>query len=188
MDVLKTIKERRAYRSLKPVQIGLELIADLAGCVRLAPSCNNNQPWRLVFVTSREPLEAMHDALSEHNAWAKAASMIIAVCTRKDLDCVSSGREYYLYDAGIAIAFLILRATELGLVAHPIAGYNEEKVKRILKIPEDMACASLVIVGAHSSSTNPLLSKEQAKVEKTRPDRMPMKQFVFIDRYGDSLA
>jgi len=30
----------------------------------------------------------------------------------------------------MATAFIILRATELGLVAHPIAGYNEDAVKQ----------------------------------------------------------
>ncbi|MFB0562029.1 MAG: hypothetical protein ACETWM_12570 [Candidatus Lokiarchaeia archaeon] len=31
-----------------------------------------------------------------------------------------------------------LRATKLGLVTHPIAGYDEEQVKKVLNIPEDM--------------------------------------------------
>lgn len=35
--------------------------------------------------------------------------------------------EYYLFDAGMSVAFLILRATELGIVAHPIAGCREEQ-------------------------------------------------------------
>ncbi len=188
MDVLQAIQERRAYRSLKPVEIKPELVADLAGCVRLAPSCYNNQPWRLVFVKGETALQAMHDALAKGNEWARAASMIVAVCTRKDLDCVSSGREYYLYDSGIGIAFLILRATELGLVAHPIAGYDEDKAKRILEIPEDFTCANLVIVGARSDAVNPLVSEEQAEVEKERPERMPVDQFAFVDRFGQGLA
>jgi nitroreductase len=187
MDVIEAIRERRAYRSLKPAEIDAELISDLAGAVRLAPSCYNHQPWRLVFVTSPDVLTAMHGALTKSNAWAKAASMIIAVCSRRDLDCVSAGREYYLYDTGIGIGFLILRATELGLVAHPIAGYDEGKVKSILRIPDDVRCANLVIVGAHSASIAPLLSSEQAEVERRRPERKALTEFAFLDRYGEGL-
>lgn len=187
MDVLNAIQERRAYRSLKPVEISPELISDLAGCVRLAPSCYNHQPWRLVFAIGPEVLTEMHEALTENNKWAKAASMIIAVCTRSDMDCVSAGREYYLYDTGIAVGFLILRATELGLVAHPIAGYSEKKVKRVLGIPEDLTCANLIIVGAHSALISPLLSKEQAEVESRRPNRIPVAKFAFLNRYGNGL-
>jgi len=187
MNVSRAISERRAYRSLKPAQIDSELIADLAGSIRLAPSCYNHQPWRLVFVTGQDKLQEMHEALAKGNEWAKAASMIIAVCTRKDLDCVTSGREYYLYDTGLGMGFLILRATELGLVAHPIAGYDEKKAKRILKIPHDMTCANLVIVGAHSSAMNPLVSEKQAEVEKNRPERMPIPEFAFLDEYGEGL-
>jgi hypothetical protein len=51
--------------------------------------------------------------------------MIIAVFSQKDLDCIRrGGREYYLFDTGMATAFMILRAMGLGLVAHPIAGFN----------------------------------------------------------------
>lgn len=37
-------------------------------------------------------------------------------------------------------AFIILRASGLGLVAHPIAGFNEEIAKRILEIPNEIKC------------------------------------------------
>jgi nitroreductase len=46
--------------------------------VRLAPSCFNNQPWRLVFVSEPEVLDKLHETLSGGNAWARAGSLIIA--------------------------------------------------------------------------------------------------------------
>ena len=54
----------------------------------------------------------------------------------------------------MATAFLILRAMEIGLVAHPIAGYNVEKVKEILEIPDDMNVITLVIIGKKSEKIN----------------------------------
>lgn len=44
MDVKEAIRERRAYRSLDPVEITESLIRDLAESAQLAPSCFNNQP------------------------------------------------------------------------------------------------------------------------------------------------
>jgi nitroreductase len=129
MDVKQAILTRRAYRSLEPVEITEELIRDLAESARLTPSCNNNQPWRFVFVHDPEVLKKLHGALSKSNAWVQAASTIIAVFSREDLDCRIRGRNYYLFDTEMATAFIILRATELGLVAHPIAGYDEGAVK-----------------------------------------------------------
>lgn len=183
MDVKEAIFHRRAYRSLEPVGITLEIITSLAESARLSPSCFNNQPWRYIFVTELEVLKKMHSALSEGNEWAKAASMIIVVFSRKENDCLIRDREYYLFDTGMATAFIILRATELGLVAHPIAGYSPKKTREILGIPEEMNVITLVIVGKHSSKMNPLMNATQMEIEKERPERLATEEIVFMDRY-----
>lgn len=181
LSVKQAIEARRAYRSLQPVEITEELIRDLAESARLSASCFNNQPWRFVFVHDPEVLKKLHGALSRGNKWVQAASMIIAVFSREDLDCRIRGRKYYLFDTGMATAFIILRATELGLVAHPIAGYDEEAVKEILGIPEDMQVITLVNVGKHSDTIGPLLSEKQAETEKERPERLPLEEFAFVN-------
>ncbi len=183
MDVKKAIDTRRAYRSLDPIKISDELIRSLAESARLAPSCFNSQPWRYVFVRDRDVLSRLHEALPDGNKWVRAASMIVAVASRPDLDCQIKGREYYLFDTGMATAFLILRATELGLVAHPIAGYSPKKVREVLGIPDDMTVITLVNVGKHADSIGPLLSEEQAQVEPVRPERLPFEDFAYVDRY-----
>ncbi len=183
MDVIEAINERRAYRSLEPANITEALIQDLAGCVQLAPSCFNNQPWRFVFVHNPEVLKKMHSALSPGNEWAFSASMIIAAFSRKEDDCIIRDREYFQFDLGMAVGFLVLRATELGLVAHPIAGFSPKKTKEILAIPDDYKVMTLIIVGTHSKILNPVLSEKQIKQEMARPRRKPFKEFVYINGY-----
>jgi nitroreductase len=184
MDVVQAINERRAYRSLEPVDITEDLIKDLARNARLAPSCFNNQPWRFVFVRDKEMLKKMHEALSRTNEWAHAASMIIAVFSKSKDDCIIRDREYHQFDCGLAVGFLVLRATELGLVAHPIAGYSPKKTREILGIPEDYQVITLIIVGKHSEKISSILSDEQAASEKSRPERKPFSEIVSIDRFG----
>ena len=183
MDVEKAIRERRAYRSLDPVEITEGLIRDMAESARLAPSCFNNQPWRYVFAYDPEVLKELRQALSKGNEWAHYASMIVAVFSRPDYDCIIRDREYYLFDTGMATAFLILRATELGLVAHPIAGYSEKRVKQILGIPEDMKVITLVMVGKHSETISAVLSEKQVEDERTRPERLPLEKIAYMNRY-----
>ena len=131
MDVKDAIQKRRAYRSLDPVDITEDLIVDLARCAQLSASCSNNQSWRYIFVYDKEMLKKLFDVLSQGNAWAKKASMIIAVLSKKEFDCIIGERVYHQFDTGMSTAFLILRATELGLVAHPIAGYSPRKTRKI---------------------------------------------------------
>jgi len=149
MNVTKAIEIRRAYRVLAPIEITDEIINSLADAAKLAPSCYNKQPWNFIFVRDKDKLMEMREALSKGNEWIHDASMIIAVFSKKEDDCMVEGRNYYLFDTGLAVGQLLLKATEMGLVAHPIAGFSESKAKEILNIPDEMKCITLVNVGLH---------------------------------------
>ncbi len=183
MDIKEAIKKRRAYRSLEPIEITKELINDLAECAQITASCFNNQPWSYIFVYEKDNLIRMHEALSNGNEWARKASMIIVVLGKKEDDCIIRDRIYYQFDIGMATEAMILRATELGLVAHPIAGYSPKKTREILGIPEGIDVITLVIVGKHSDKIDPLLSDKQVESEKERPERKAIDEFVYINRY-----
>jgi len=188
MDVKDAIRTRRAYRSLDPIEVTDELIMDLAESAQLAPSCMNKQPWQFILIYDPEKLKQLFTTLSPGNKWVEKVSLIIAVVSRIKADCVIGERIYYLFDTGMATAFILLRATELGLVAHPIAGYNEELAKEILKIPNDMQLITLVNIGKHSEKTNPELSEDMRLGEKQRPPRKKIKQFVFLNEYKKKLV
>jgi nitroreductase len=183
MDVKEAIIKRRAYRSLLPIKITNDLINDLAECAQITASCFNNQPWRYIFVYDKDVLLKMHETLTTGNQWAKKASMIIVVIGRKEDDCIIRDRFYYQFDIGMATCAIILRATELGLVAHPIAGYSPKKTREILGIPKNIDVIALVIVGKHSDKIDPVLSKDQIEAEKERPKRKTLDEFVYINRY-----
>ncbi len=187
MEFQDVVHARRAYRSLEPVEITDEIIRSLGEAAILAATCFNNQPARYVFVTDPAVLKQMQEAMSKANAWTQQASMIIAVFSHVDYDCKPKGREYYLFDTGMQTAQLILRATDLGLVAHPIAGYDEDKVKAILGIPEEMKVITLVIVGKKSDTISPLLDEGQVEREGKRPERLPQHKFIALNRFSEEL-
>lgn len=183
MDVVEAIEKRRAYRSLEPVEITDGMAKELARCANLAPSCNNLQPERFVFVYGREMLERMRPAFNRGNEWCHAASMMIAVFSEKTQDCVIKEREYHLFDTGMAVGLLMLRATEMGLVAHPIAGYKHDLVKEILGIPPEYTVITVILVGKKSQAMSPVLSPKQAENELKRPERFPLERYAFKDRF-----
>jgi len=184
LDVKEAIEKRRAYRALEPVKINDDLVKDLAECASLAPSCFNNQPWRYVFVYEPEQLKRMHSALSQGNEWARQASLMVVVFSKKEDDCVIKEREYFLFDTGMATAHMILRATELGLVAHPIAGFSPKKTREILGIPDEMMVITILIVGKHSGEMTPEMAQHQIDAEKNRPERKGLKEFAHMNRYN----
>jgi nitroreductase len=183
MTLKDIVDTRRAYRSLGPVRITEDMIRDLADHAGLAPSCFNNQPWRYVFVTDEAVLKELQGAMSRGNEWTGLGSMVVAVFSKDKLDCVVKDRTYHLFDTGMATAFMILRATEMGLVAHPIAGFNPREVKRILCIPEDMDLITLLIVGKKKEEMDPVLSLKQAEMEETRTERLDFGAIGFLNKY-----
>ncbi|MFW9824106.1 MAG: nitroreductase family protein [Candidatus Thorarchaeota archaeon] len=186
MSVKNVIIQRRSYRSLAPVQISKEIITELANCAKLAPSCKNSQPWRFIFVFDKDLLNSLFSCAVPGNQWIKKASMIIVVFSNLEYDCIVNERLYYLFDTGLATAFLILRATELGLVAHPIAGFEEQTVKKILEIPRNMRIISLIIIGKKSNNLNPELTDLMKNTEANRPGRLPLNKFAFVNKFNHS--
>jgi nitroreductase len=184
MNVTDAIHARRAYRSLEPAEMTRELVEDLATHAGLSASCNNNQPWRFVFVYEKEALRRMWAALSKGNKWVELASMIVAVFTKPDDDCRIREREYNMFDTGMASALLILRATELGLVAHPIAGFSPDKVREALGIPAEYTVVTLINVGRKAAEIHPYLSEKQAEIERERPARKQLREYAFHNAYA----
>ena len=188
MDVLEAINKRRANRSFDPIEVTDDLIHKLASVAQIAPSCFNSQPWRFIFIYGKENIEKILPALTKQNqVWIQHASLIIAVFCKVDEDCVIKEREYYLFDTGLASAFIILRATELGLIAHPIAGFDEQKAKQLLKILENMRLITFINIGKKSEIINPDLSEPQKLGEMQRPPRKALPEFVFINQYGNAI-
>ncbi len=195
MELREAISARRATRSLDPVEVSEDLVRRVMADVVLSASCFNNQPWRFVFVREAGQLARVKAALSRGNSWAQAASMVIAVLSRRDFDCVlptaatgqpqpdpAQVREYYLFDTGMATAFLLLRLTEEGLVAHPIAGYSEPEAREAIGAGDDMKLITLVIVGRRSAAISPLLSPKSLPAETERPPRKSFEEVAFFDR------
>ena len=182
MKVNDAIKKRRSLRLLKKTDVSQEKIHELIQAAKLAPSCFNNQPWRYVFVNDQDQLDNLKDAYSDGNEWAYKSSLTIAVFSHKDLDCKVTNRRYYLFDTGISVGFILLKATELGLVTHPIAGFSQKKVKKILNIPDQMKVITLIIVGKKVDSLPADIDKKTQKSELNRPPRLQNKEFVFMNK------
>ncbi len=179
------LRARKSGRIIDPNRtIESEKILSLLEAGRWAPSCSNNQPWR--FVVSRGiSLEGVKTCLHPGNEWAKRAPLIVTVASKADLDCLIAGREYYLLGLGLAIENFLLQAVHLGLIGHPIAGFNEEKVKAVLKIPKEYRVHVLLIVGYpgfEKDVDESILAKEKAP-----RIRKPLEEIAFWERWGNAM-
>ena len=185
MQLSEVIEKRKAIRAFDQIEITDDLIQDIAYTSSRAASCANKQPWRFVFVRDKAVLSELHETLSSGNYWAKNASMIIAVFSKKDLDCVVGEREYYLFGTGMATAHLMLAIVDNGLAAHAMAGFDEEVAKDVLNIPQEMTLVTLIAVGKQSEDLSKLGEKHR-ELEAKRSSRKSFDEFASINRYTES--
>jgi nitroreductase len=187
MEVREAIQIRRARRKFDTRPIEEDKIMLLIEAMRLAPSCNNNQPWRVVVAKDKESLERIKVALSKGNAYVKNAPLIFAVCGKVEDDChLNDRRDYFLFGCGLAVGEMMLQATELGLIAHPIAGYDPLMVKKNLNIPDDYVLIALVNIGYPGTDVS-MLSEKQILAEAARPERKPIGDNFFKGSWGNPL-
>lgn len=148
-SVLDLLTKRHASRAIATRAIPDEVVGELVEAARLAPSCYNRQPWRYIFITGETSLAIGRAALSGGNAvWASRAPLLIAAYSRKEDDCVTSdGRAYHQFDLGLSVMSLMLAATERGLTARPMAGFDVVAVREAFALEEDDEPLVMIAVG-----------------------------------------
>jgi nitroreductase len=141
MDVLEAIRTRRSVRKYKPEPIPNEKLETILDAARLAPSASNRQPWRFVVVEDRERGKALARAADDQTFIGDAGAIIVAVS-----DPEKSAR-WHEKDTMIALEHVVLAATALGYGTCWIGAFDEDAVKRLLKIPAKMKVVALLPIG-----------------------------------------
>lgn len=189
MNITKAIEKRMSYRSYKNDPVDREKIEEIIEAGSLAPSCFNNQPWRYVVVDTKKDLEKLYPAIADGNYWMKLAPVIVAIVSHKDFDCVIKGRVYHQFDTGMATGFMLLKAQEMGIHSHLIAGYSPSKARKILGIPEDMEVISLMAMGYLADKIPEELSEDhreadEVKLKGNRTERHPIEKILHYNGYN----
>ena len=155
----------------------LKTILDAA---RWAASCNNEQPWRFL-VARKSDAETYNKLLAllkpANRTWAKTAPVLILTAAKTSFTYNGTPNFHAVHDTGAALAHAMLQATALGLHAHGMAGFDREKARIDLGIPDGFEPVAAVALG-HRGSTEQLSEKLRAR-EKSARQRKPLFELVF---------
>ncbi|MEM3581466.1 MAG: nitroreductase family protein [Candidatus Bathyarchaeia archaeon] len=152
MDLFEVIEKRRSVRKFKPIPIPKEDLRKILEAGRLAPSGGNRQPWYFIVVREIETKKVLAAASNNQMFMADADVIIVALGDPKASPTklpytLSATRIPYKQDPMIAVEHMVLAATALGYGTCWIGAFNEEEVKKILKVPEDLAVIALLPIG-----------------------------------------
>ncbi|NQU98850.1 nitroreductase family protein [Candidatus Woesearchaeota archaeon] len=152
MDVKESIQKRRSVRAYKDRDVSDSLINELIEAARLAPSGNNIQPWKFFVVKNTETKKKLKTNKAFYNDFVYEASVIIICCADPNEYVKKKGRDSgnemrAVRDLSLAAAFLVLRATELGLGTCFVGWIDQEKIKEVLNIPGHYIVPYVIPVG-----------------------------------------
>jgi nitroreductase len=154
------IAERKSVTNWTKQKISKDMWELLMEAARRAPSSWNHQPARYIQIQNEGNIKELSNAFHRTNKWAaKAAGLIVQVANPEDDDCVS-GKDYYLYDCGLAMMSLVYQAQLIGLSCRQMIGWDETEVKKQLSIPPAYRVVVVTALGYPSSSFVSNISQE----------------------------
>lgn len=178
-QVLGLLRQRKATRAIAEQPVESEKVAAILEAARLSASCANNQPWRFLVLNGddTEALEKGREALSRGNYWATTAPVLIFGYSKPDLDCQIGGvRDYYLFDLGMAVQNILLQATELELVARPMAGFSPRKVREAFGLADEYKVMVAIAIGYEGDIST--LNEKHQQISRATRQRKPLGEIV----------
>jgi nitroreductase len=152
MEFMDVIKRRKSTRSYSPADIEDDKIERILHCARLSPSWENKQCWHFIVIKEKKTLNALSRA-TFINRWIKNVPVLIVACGNPKNSGNRAGMDYFLVDVAIALEHLVLAATDMGLGTCWIGSFNEQRIKNILGIPQNIRVIALTPVGYPANVT-----------------------------------
>ena len=175
------LQNRKASRAIAERPVEPEKVQALVQAAQLSASCANKQSWRFLVLTESEALEKGREAVARGNYWAETAPLLIFGFSKPELDCaLGDGRQYYQFDLGLAAQNILLQATELNLVARPMAGYAPAKVKELFGIPDEFEVLIAIAIGYEGDIST--LAERHQKVSRAPRERQPLEENFYFNR------
>jgi nitroreductase len=166
--MLDILRKRRSVRRYQDREIEPNIIELLKEAALRSPTSRNFRPWRFIFITDKEKLEALSRAKPSGSAFLKGARLGVVVCANENESDV------WIEDCSIASILLQLTGQSFGLgscwIQIRIRMYSdsqtsEDYVKGLLNLPENMKVESIIAFGYPDESKAPI-PKEQLEYSK----------------------
>lgn len=150
MNFSELIEKRHSIRSYKNEQIEDEILNNLISAAKLAPTSRNKKPCEFFVVKDKETLEKLAVSKAGGSLMLKDAGAAIVVTAD------SEKSDVWIEDASIAMTYLHLAATDMGLGSCWIQLRNRqtsegesstEYVKKLLKLKESLQVLAVLSLG-----------------------------------------
>lgn len=184
METIQCIKTRTSIRRFSSRPVSDEVLRELLEAVRWAPSWRNTQCWRIIVVKDPSVKAALSKLLSENNPATKGvqeAPVLLVMCAQLGISgytekgLAGNKGDWFMFDTALAAQTLCLAAHDLGLGTVHVGNIKHQEVDELLELPEGIVSVEIIPLGYPEKAGSPRPRKE-------------ISEFVFQDRYGQSLV
>lgn len=183
-DIERIFWQRWSPRALEPAELDDDQLGRLFEAARWAPSSYNRQPWRFLYARrGTDHWNTFFGLLSEGNrSWADDAGALVVVLSRRRTEDGQPIRTHS-YDAGAAWENLALQAVCMNLVVHGMEGFDYERARADLAVPDDFEIEAMAAIGRPGRVEE--LAEKDRKREKPR-DRLPVEQIAIEGSFPET--
>lgn len=169
--------DRWSPRAMSGAPIDEADLMTLFEAARWAPSSYNNQPWRMLYArrdTQQWPL--FFDLMGEFNqSWVKNAATLVLFISKTTFDHNGEPCITHSFDTGSAWQSLALQGFIKGYVVHGMQGFDYDRARTALNIPQEYQVEALAAIGLPGELASlPLQMQER----ETPSDRRPLAQTI----------
>lgn len=176
---------RWSPRSMTGEELTDDELMTLFEAARWAPSSYNNQPWRFIYAKRNTPeWDTLYNLMIDFNKqWTKNAAAIAVSISRNVFDHNGKPSITHSYDTGAAWMSIAIEGTSRGLVVHGMQGFDFEKARKDLSIPDDYTVEAMLAIGKRAPKEN--LPKEMQEKESPS-NRRPLSEIVMNGKFRKS--
>jgi nitroreductase len=182
-DIAPLFVNRWSPRAMSGEELSETELMPLFEAARWAPSSYNNQPWRFLFARRNTPhWPVFFDLLIEGNQrWAMNAAALVVIVSSTRLERDDSFARTHTFDAGAAWENLALQATASGLVVHGMQGFDYDKAKQVLGVPDGFEVEAMVAIGKPGRIED---LSERLQAREVPSPRKSLAEIVFEGGFG----
>lgn len=183
-DINPLLLHRWSPRAMSGEEISDTELMRLFEAARWAPSSYNGQPWRFIYAKrNSEYWDKLFDLMVDFNkSWAKNAAALVVIISRKNFEHDDTPSVTHQFDAGAAWENLALQGETQGLVTHGMQGFNYDKARRDLSIPDTFDVMAMVAIG--KPAPKEVLPAEVQQREQAS-DRKPLAEIIMEGKFKD---
>ena len=169
--------DRWSPRAMTGEPISQEELLTLFEAARWAPSSYNNQPWRFLYAHRDTPhWQTFFDLLVEFNqSWCKNAAALVVFISKTHFDFNGEPSVTHSFDTGAAWQSLAMQGWLKGLVVHGMQGFDYERARTALNIPEGFQVEAMAAIG---KPADPATLSDALRAKEAPSDRRKLEQTI----------